>query len=291
MTGPLRRRSRLLAWLPLTPGGLFLLALFVVPLFSLLLLSLRPTDAYFDPQPGFSAAHYAEVLSEKYYRDALAYTVRMALIVTSLCAVVAYPVAWLLVRARSAVLRLVIVLIVVSPLLTSVVVRSFGWRALLAADGPVNRLLVATRLVAGPANLLTGPVTVVVVVTHVLLPFAIVTLSTALSRIDDAYLRASSSLGARPAATFVNVVLPLSVPGLISGAVIVFSLAMGIYVTPLLVGGGNQPLAGLRVYDQALRVFNQPSAAAMSFTLFAISLVAIAVLNAFGHHWERRIHG
>ncbi len=93
--------------------------------------------------------------------------------------------------------------------------------------------------------------------------------------------------------TFGRVVLPLSLPGLLSGgAIIVFSLSMGIYVTPMLVGGGaNQPLAGLRVYDLAMRVFNRPGAAALSFVLFAISLLVILVLSALGGRaWDRRLH-
>lgn len=286
---PLTRR--VVAALPLTPGVLFLLALFVVPLLSLLVLSLRPVDGFYEPLPGFSLDNYRDLLSNEYFSGAIAYTVRMALLVTVLCAVLAFPVAWVLSRSRSATFRMIATLVVVSPLLTSVVVRSFGWRALLSADGIVNGLLTGLGLADRPLNLLTGPVTVVVVVVHVLLPFAVVTLATSLGRIDDNLLRASSSMGAGPFRTFRQIVLPLSIPGLISGAVIVFSLSMGIYVTPMLVGGANQPLAGLRVYDQAMQVFNHPAAAALSFALFAISLLAILVLTALGRVWDRRLHG
>lgn len=274
----------------MVPGGLFLLLLFVVPLLSMFVLSFRPVDSFYTVLPGFTLDHYSNVATSRYFSRTLAYTVRMAVIVTIVCAVLAYPVAWLLVRSRSAVWRMIIVLIVISPLLTSVVVRSFGWRVLLSAQGPLNSLLDTLGL-GRDANLLLGPVTVVVVVTHVLLPFAIVTLATSLGRIDDDLLRASSSMGSSAFRTFSRVVLPLSIPGLLSGAVIVFSLAMGIYVTPMLVGGANQPLAGLRVYDQAMRVFNQPAAAALSIVMFAISLVAILVLNHLARRWERSIHG
>lgn len=291
MTVSAHTRRRLTSLVPLLPGGLFLLGLFIVPLISTFVLSLRPTDPFYDPLPGFSTQQYVTVFTSNYYLQALIYTARMALIVTAICAVLAFPVAWLLIHARSRAVRTLIMLIVVSPLLTSVVVRSFGWRILLSAEGPINSILQTIGLTGAPLNLLSGKLTVIVVVTHVLLPFAVVTLSTSLSKIDPALLRASSSLGASPARTFATIVLPLAIPGLISGAVLVFSLSMGIYVTPLLVGGANQPLAGLRVYDQALRVFNKPGAAALSFTLFAISLTAIALLNAISRRWERRIHG
>lgn len=290
MSLSIHTRRRLNSLLPLAPGGVFLLLLFVVPLLSMFVLSFRPVDSFYDVLPGFTLDHYANVVGTRYFSQTLLYTVRMALIVTVLCAVLAYPVAWLLVRSRSAAWRMVIVLIVISPLLTSVVVRSFGWRVLLSAQGPIRSFLDAVGLGEG-INLLLGPGTVITVVTHVLLPFAIVTLATSLGRIDDNLLRASASMGASAFRTFSRVVLPLSVPGLLSGAVIVFSLSMGIYVTPMLVGGANQPLAGLRVYDQAMRVFNQPAAAALSIVMFTISLVGIVVLNSLTRAWERRLHG
>lgn len=290
MSLSIHTRRRLNSLLPLAPGGVFLLLLFVVPLLSMFVLSFRPVDSFYDVLPGFTLDHYANVVGTRYFSQTLLYTVRMALIVTVLCAVLAYPVAWLLVRSRSAAWRMVIVLIVISPLLTSVVVRSFGWRVLLSAQGPIRSFLDAVGLGEG-VNLLLGPGTVITVVTHVLLPFAIVTLATSLGRIDDNLLRASASMGASAFRTFSRVVLPLSVPGLLSGAVIVFSLSMGIYVTPMLVGGANQPLAGLRVYDQAMRVFNQPAAAALSIVMFTISLVGIVVLNSLTRAWERRLHG
>lgn len=291
MSASIRSRRRMASLAPLAPGGLFLLLMFAVPLVSMVILSFRPTDGFYEPLPGFGLDQYRTVLGSRYFYESLLCTIRMALIVTVLCSVLAFPVAWMLVHARTSVARTAIVLIVISPLLTSVVVRSFGWRVLLSADGPLNRALLATGLIDAPLPLLSGPWTVVAVVTHVLLPFAIVTLSTALGRIDGTLFRASASMGASPLRTFATVVLPLSVPGLISGAMIVFSLAMGIYVTPMLVGGANQPLAGLRVYDQAMRVFNKPAAAALSVALFAISLVVMAGLGALSRRWERRIHG
>lgn len=272
------------------PGAVFLLALFVLPLMGLLVTSFRPTDEFNDPLPGWTAQHYLEVFNNPYSFRALGYTVALAVLVTALSGVLAYPVSWLLVRARTPLVRTLIIIVVISPLLTSVVVRSFGWRIILAANGPINTILTKLDLVDTPLRLLTGVGTVIVVVTHVLLPFMIVTLSTSLGKIEESLIRASSSMGATPLRTFLRVIFPLSVPGLASGAVIVFSLTMGIYVTPLLVGGANQPLAGLRVYDTSLRVFNQPLAAALSFILFGISLIAIIAINAISKTWERRFY-
>lgn len=290
MSRTTRSSKRLREAIPLAPGALFLLALFVVPLASLLLLSLRPVDGYYEPLPGFSLENYRNVFTSSYFSESLVYTIRTALLVTVLCAVLAYPVAWMLSRSTSKTFRMLATIVVVSPLLSSVVVRSFGWRSLLSAEGLFNRILIALGLTDGPMNLLSGPITVVVVVVHVLLPFAVVTLATSLGRIDEGLLRASSSMGAHPIRTFRQVIWPLSIPGLISGGTIVFSLSMGIYVTPMLVGGANQPLAGLRVYDQAMRVFNHPGAAALSFVLFLVSLVVILLLTMAGRAWDRRVH-
>lgn len=290
MSPAARPARRLQEALPLVPGALFLLALFVVPLASLFLLSLRPVDGYYEPLPGFSLENYRNVFTSSYFSESLGYTIRTALLVTVLCAMLAYPVAWVLSRSTSRTFRMLATIVVVSPLLSSVVVRSFGWRALLSADGLFNRVLIGVGLTDRPLNLLSGQVTVVVVIVHVLLPFAVVTLATSLGRIDEGLLRASSSMGAHPVRTFRQIIWPLSIPGLISGAIIVFSLSMGIYVTPMLVGGANQPLAGLRVYDQAMRVFNHPGAAALSFVLFLVSLLVILLLGAAGRAWDRRIH-
>jgi putative spermidine/putrescine transport system permease protein len=132
---------------------------------------------------------------------------------------------------------------------------------------------------------------VVVAVTHVLLPFAIIPLTTALGGLDRNLHRASQTLGAGPVRTFLQVTVPLSLPGALTGALIVFALAMGIYITPLLVGGVTQPLTGIRVYDQVTTVFDYPVAAALSFALLALTVVSTGLLAGVFRIWERRLHG
>ncbi|MCY1214761.1 Spermidine/putrescine transport system permease protein PotB [compost metagenome] len=208
-----------------------------------------------------------------------------------LCAVLAYPVALIMAKETSKVIRTVTFLIVISPLLTSVVVRSYGWRILLSSEGPVNSALLAMGFIDEPLNLLTSEAAVVMSILHVLLPFAIITLATSIGAIDNSLYRASASLGGSPIRSFFRVTVPMSLPGLLGGSMIVFSLALGIYVTPLLVGGGNQSLVGLRIYEQVMRMFNQPIGAAFSFVLLACALVVVLVLSALSKRWEKRFNG
>ncbi|MCG5214896.1 ABC transporter permease [Streptosporangium sp. KLBMP 9127] len=273
------------------PLVVFLTALFLVPLVQLLRLSFNPVDAYNAALPGFTLSHYGRVLTEPYFYGALLHTLLTAVLVAVLCVLLAYPAAYLLAGRRPGTLRTVLFVIVISPLLTSVVVRTYGWVVLLSGNGVVNRVLVGSGLIDQPAQLLTSYPAVVVSVTHVLLPFAIIPLTTALGGLDHNLHRASQTLGAGPVRTFLRVTVPLSLPGVVTGALIVFALAMGIYITPLLVGGVTEPLAGIRVYDQVTTVFDYPVAAALSFALLVITLLSTTLLGGAFRIWERRLYG
>ncbi|MFF5568738.1 ABC transporter permease [Streptomyces sp. NPDC012623] len=286
-----RKRYGVRGLLPVTPVVVFLLALFVVPLVRVFALSLHPVDANGYPLDGYSFVQYRRVFTESFFSEALWHSLGTALLVTALCVLLGFPAAYALSRARKGVVRTLLFVAVVSPLLTSVVVRSYGWVVLFSANGAVNRVLVGLGLLDQPARLLTSYVVVVVSVVHVMLPFAILPLTTALGGIDDNLRRASRSLGAGPVRTFWKVTVPLSLPGIAVGATVVFPLAMGIYITPLLVGGANQPLAGLRVYSQITSVFDYPVAAALSLTLLLLTLLGVSALGTGFRFWERRLHG
>lgn len=291
MTSP-RTSGRRWAGLAYTvPLFAFLIAVFLVPLVKVLALSLHPVDQYGKPLPGLTFEQYRRVFGESFFSGALGTSLLTAVVVTALCVLLAYPAAYVLARRSAGVVRTVLFVIVVSPLLTSVVVRSYGWVVLLSANGLVNRVLVDSGLLSQPARLLTSYGAVVVSVTHVLLPFAIIPLTTALGGIDGTLYRASQSLGAGATRTFLRVTLPLSLPGVTTGALVVFALSMGIYITPLLVGGGNQPLAGIRVYSQITSVYDYPVAAALSVVLLLMTVVCTALLGTGFRAWERKLHG
>lgn len=265
----------------------FVVVAFLLPLVGLLLLSLRPTDAMNNVLPGFTGAQYAEVFGTSYLWGSVVESLWLAVRVSLTCLVLAFPLAWYLARSTSAVGKSLVFVITLSPLLTSEVVRSFGWRVVMSGEGPVNVTLQALGLIDESLPLLRSPWTVFLAVVHVLLPFAVLALSASLGAIDNRLLQASADLGAGALRTFRSVVLPLATPGVVAATVIVFSLSMGVYVTPLLVGGANQSLAGLRIQTEAMVAFDQPRAAALSFVLLAVTLAVCGLVGLLGRLAER----
>ncbi|MFE7506499.1 ABC transporter permease [Promicromonospora sp. NPDC057488] len=265
----------------------FVVVAFLVPLIGLLLLSLRPTDTMNNVLPGFTGAQYAEVFGTSYLWGSVVESLWLAVRVSLTCLVLAFPLAWYLARSTSSVGKSLVFVITLSPLLTSEVVRSFGWRVVMSGEGPVNVTLQALGLVDESLPLLRSPWTVFLAVVHVLLPFAVLALSASLGTIDNRLLQASADLGAGALRTFRSVVLPLATPGIVAATVIVFSLSMGVYVTPLLVGGANQSLAGLRIQTEAMVAFDQPRAAALSFVLLAVTLAVCGLVGLLGRLAER----
>lgn len=273
------------------PPLVFVVVMFLVPLLQMAQLSLRPTDAFNRVLDGWTIENLQRVLTEPYFADAIVFTLVNATIVTVVCAAAAFPLSWVITRTERRWLKVLVFMVVISPMLTSVVVRSYGWRILLSAEGPINQVLQGVGLTDEPLSLLTSRAGTVISIIHVLLPFFVLMLNSSLKALDQSVLRAAQSLGAGAARRFFEVILPLAVPGVIGGAIVVFSLSMGIYVTPLLIGGVNQPIGGLRVYTQVMSSFDYPTAAAMSFVLLLISLVVAGLLGALQAIWRRRTHG
>jgi len=260
----------------------FVVVAFLVPLIGLLILSLRPTDEFNSPLPGFSPEQYAKVFTTDYLWGSVVESLSLAARVSLVCLVLAFPLAWYLARSTSRVGKSIVFVITLSPLLTSEVVRSFGWRVVMSGEGPVNALLQAVGAIDEPLSLLRSPWTVFIAVVHVMLPFAVIALSASLRGIDEDLLRASAVIGASKVRTFFSIIVPLGAPGIVAALVIVFSLTMGIYVTPKLVGGANQPLAGLHIETMTKTTFDQPGAAALAFVLLAVTLVVCALLGVIG---------
>jgi putative spermidine/putrescine transport system permease protein len=225
----MRRRQRDGALLT-APAILFLLVAFVVPLGRLLSLAFAG-DA-------ITPAPFLDLLGSEVYRRVFFRTLWIAALVAAVTVALAYPLAVLLGQLRG--LRFVLALYgVLFPLWISVLVRTFAWMLLLERNGPVNRVLQDLGVVDHPLALLFNDVGVVIGMVHVLLPYAVLPLYAATSRIDPRLLTASDGLGATPFATFRRVYLPLSLPGLVAAGAIVFLLALGFFVTPALLGGAN----------------------------------------------------
>jgi putative spermidine/putrescine transport system permease protein len=213
------------------PALLFYVLVYVYPL------SRIATWSFFDP--GFTLKYYHEVLAEPAYFKALRNTLEISVLVTLFSLLLGYPLAYLMTTTSARARRTLTVLILI-PFWTSVLVRTFAWLVILGRNGLINRSLLALGWVDAPVPLLFNMFGVQVGMVQVLLPFMVFPLYGVMSRIDLNVVRVARSLGAPPRKVFWHVFLPLSMPGVAAGCILVFLLAVGFYVTPALLGGPGQ---------------------------------------------------
>src|SRR5690348_12027681 len=200
-------------------------------------------------------------------------TLRTALIVTIVALLLGYPVAIALAKLRQGAAAIVLA-IVLLPFWTSVLVRSYAWMVLLGRRGLINELLLSAGIIDAPLRLLNTPLAVHVAMIHILLPYMILPIASVLQRIDSALIRAAAGLGASPRNVFAQVVLPLSVPGVVAGVLLVFVLSLGFYITPALVGGPRDLMLSMLIAQQ-VDLLNWPYAACLSMALLAMTLLLI----------------
>ncbi len=255
----------------LAPSGLLYLLLLVVPLALLLRTSLLPPGPAAPLEGPLSVGSYA-ALVDGYYGTILLRTLRIALLTTLASLALGYPLALSVSRARGG-WRTAQLLLLVSPLFVSVVVRAYGWILILGNRGVVNTLLMSAGIIDAPLRLIHTEGAVVVALVEALLPFMALSIVAVLDRLAPELEDAARGLGASPFHTFVQVTLPLSLPGALSGAVLVFMVSLGSYATPALIGGARIRVMVTEIYTQATTVFNWPLAASLSLSLLAIALV------------------
>ena len=244
--------------------GLF----FVVPLALLVAVSLHA--------PALSPTAYQELFDASAYPSALARTLRIGAEVAVAAVALGYPVAYLAAFAPQR-FRLPLLFAVLLPFWTSILVRNYSWIYLLQQRGLVNAILLRLGLVSQPLDLMYDETAVLVGMTHALLPFAVLPIAVALMGLDRALIEAAHSLGARPWDTFHRVVLPLSLPGVAAGWLLVFAMALGFFVTPALLGGGRVLVAATFIYQQVVELLNWPVAAAGAIVLLALVTGVIAL--------------
>lgn len=276
-----RRHSR---WL-LAPMGLLFVCFLLAPLVLLAVLSVSQ-DATLQ-QPGLD--QYRRFLGDDFNRSILFDTLVLAGAAVVAAIVLGYPVAYLYSRVARRWQRLLL-FVVLLPLLTSAVVRTFAWVVILGRDGLINQLMLATGLAEVPLKLLYTPAAVVVALAQIELPLMILPLAGALSAIDPRLREASLALGAGRWRTFWRVTLPLSVPGLLAGSVLVFAAAASAFVTQTLIGGGQLIYMPFYIYQQAIQSQDYPFAAAIALVLLVAVLAVVAVLTMLGRRSRGFIH-
>ena len=253
----------------LLPAVAFVLAFFAAPVGWLLV------DSVAEPAWGWQNFH--AVATEPLYLALMRNTVEISLATTALCLLLGYPVAHVM-ATRPRLTRL-LVFVVLVPFWSSILVRSFAWMVLLQNNGLINQLLMASGLVQQPVQLIFNRAGVLIGMVHVLLPFMVFPLYGAIRGVDPLLPAAARSLGAAPLTTFLRVELPLILPGLATGATLVFVLALGYFVTPALLGGRRDLMIAKMIQMEIGQFGNWGIAAALSLVLLAATL---ALLGASG---------
>jgi putative spermidine/putrescine transport system permease protein len=257
------------AALLILPLLIYLIVLYALPVAGMMLRSVA--------EPRWTLANFADLLHEPIYAKVLWITLRISLVVTVIVLLLGYPVAYLLARLPPARSNLLMILVLL-PFWSSILVRSYAWMVLLGRNGIINQLLLWVGVIDTPLRMLNTTFAVYVAMVHVLLPFMILPLYAALRGIDANLLRAGASLGARPAAVFRQIVLPLSLPGVSAGCLLVFILALGFYITPALVGGPRDLMMAMLI-QQEIDHFNWPLGSALAVVLLAAALGTFAAFT------------
>jgi putative spermidine/putrescine transport system permease protein len=270
-------RPTLTDWPLAMPLAAVFIVCFIAPFIVLVALSLH-VEA---PLQSLSFAEYRKFFGDVFNASILGSTIWLAVRATLVCLLFGYPIAWVASRAK-APWQGVLVFLVVLPILTSVVVRTFAWIVILGREGIINHTLRAMGVVSEPVPLLFTESGVIAVLAQVQMPLMVLPLLATLSRIDPNLADASSALGASAWRTFLRVTLPLSTPGLIAGCILVFSACATAFVTQTLIGGARLIYMPLHIYQQAIGANNWPFAAAISVVFTAAVMIVIYALNRVG---------
>lgn len=245
----------------LVPIVVLLLVFLVGPIWVNLLESLKGPDG------GTTIHQYVRIFGDAYYLTVIAQTLIFGLVVTVICLLVGYPLGYAVARTEGT-LKAALILIVVTPLMVNVVVRSFGWMVLLGGSGALNAGFVALGLPR--LELMYNWTGVTIAMVHVLLPFMILSIASSIETLDQRMEEAAAVLGASPPRVFWHVTLPLSMEGIVTGGILVFTLAIGSFVTVMLLGKNATMVLPLLMYQQLTVSSDWPFAAAMGITLLVL---------------------
>ena len=270
--GWLHPRPQARAWLLLAPGTLWLLVFFLVPILIMLVYSVMPRGIYGGVDPGFTLEHYRRFF-DPLYLDILQRTFVWSVACTVICLVLGYPVAYVIARAGR--WKSFLLFLVVLPFWTSFLVRTFAMIFLLRDTGPDQQLAREAGSDRDPIAMLYTPFAVMAGLVYGFLPFMILPIYASLEKLDFSLLEAAEVLGARPAERFRRVTLPLSMPGVVAGCLLVFIPALGSFLTSDLLGGAKEMMIGNLVQNQFSAARNWPFGSAASFIVMALVLAAV----------------
>ncbi|MGE3145993.1 MAG: ABC transporter permease [Pseudorhodoplanes sp.] len=271
-------RGRLLPALLVAPTLLYLAVFLLVPYINIVIMSFRRPARVGAYEPGFTLNNYLTALTDGYYLSVLGETLWIGAVTAAVCLVVGFPVAYNLARGNPRWTGFLYTL-VLSPLLVGVVVRTFGWLIILSGNGVANRFLRDIGLTDAPLRLMNNQFGVIVGLVHVMLPLMILPLLSSLQSVNPALELAARSLGASRWTAFRRVTLPMCMPGIQAGTILVFVLAVSAYVTPIMLGGAQVRTMPVLIVQQLIDNFRWPFGAALALIL-AVSVATIVFVYA-----------
>lgn len=250
----------------------------MLPYLNIVLMSFRMPGQGTPYGPGLTLANYGKFFSDIFYIQQVANTLWIGFVTTFSCLVLGYPVAWQLARGTSS-FRALGYGLVLSPLLVGIVIRSYGWTILLGNNGLINRTLMGWGLIDGPLPLMYNALGIIIALVHVFLPFMILPIMSAIQGIDPSLEAAARSLGASKLTAFRRITLPLSLPGIQAGCILVFVLSLSAYVTPSLIGGLRVKTMAVTVVDALIDTFQWPFGSAMALVLSVTGAIFVVLFG------------
>jgi putative spermidine/putrescine transport system permease protein len=269
----------------IAPLALVLAGFFLVPVLMLLPTSFREYAPGVGVTPGvWTLENYSRIVTDDYYLEVISRTLGLGLFVTLACLVLGYPLAYLIARGPQR-WRVPLILLVVFPMMLNLVVRSFGWIALLTNRGLVNNLLIDLGLISAPLKLMFNLTGLMIGLTHIYLPFMVLMLVAAIQNVPRDVESAAATLGSSRPHVFTSVTLPLSAPGILAGSILVFVLTISALVTPRMLGGPTYKVMATLIYDEYMQLLDWPSGSALSFALTVMAIVVIGLSSRLTKRW------
>jgi putative spermidine/putrescine transport system permease protein len=261
-------RTHLAILVLLAPAMIVLLGIFIIPMMLMLL------QSFMDQGQHFTLQNYAKFFQDPFYWGVLWQTIKISAWTVAGCLLLAYPVAMFMAKS-SGMVRGIVTFLVLLPHLVSVVIRNFGWTLILNDKGAINTILMKLGVIDKPLKLMYNELGTVIGLTDSFIAYMILAIATSLYAIDPSLYKAGSILGANRIKCFFSITLPLSLPGIYSGIILVFSLSMSAFITPTLLGGTAIKVMPTLTYQEMMFTLNWPMGTAVSFILLASTLLLV----------------
>ncbi|MGR3696854.1 MAG: ABC transporter permease [Roseovarius sp.] len=266
-------------WILLSPALVAVTLLLLVPLMFIVVYSFWLRSAMGADTVGFYLDNWHKTLTDRFYRDILLNTMKIAAITTVICALMGYPAAYFIARSRGN--KMVLLLLLMLPFWISYIIRTMSWINILGTSGALNSLLLSLGIISAPIQMLYNEATVILGLVHFLLPFMVLNVYVSLEGIDTNLEDAANSLGATRWQAFTQVTLPLSLPGLAAGGLLCFVLGAGTYITPVILGGPRDAMFANLVFEAIITQLNWPLGSALSLLLLIVLGLLVAVYNRY----------